>query len=199
MVYGVALPKPPSDTSVVPPSVVFALDDGRPTTVVSKPDLREPEYAHQFFDSQELEPGEHVLQMDLIYAARDWPFILDYIHYVPLPDPPAEVPTTTVSSDPGPTTTATTSSSGSGAASSSTAGASSAQSDTEEGTTWSPMTIVAAAVAGAVLLLVIAGLVRYRGFFKRWRRNKQWKGGPNHYSGSKRDLLNPGELLQIQH
>ena len=85
MVYGVASPKPSGDENALPPSVSFSIDGGVPIPVVSDPDLQDTEYSHQFYNSHTLSVGEHVLHMNVTHAEDDWPFVLDYILYLPLP------------------------------------------------------------------------------------------------------------------
>ncbi len=84
MVYGVASPRPSGKQRAIPPSVSFSIDGGIPTPVVSDPDLEDTEYSHQFYDSHTLSPDEHVLSMNVTQAEDDWPFVLDYILYIPL-------------------------------------------------------------------------------------------------------------------
>ncbi|RPD66794.1 hypothetical protein L226DRAFT_118885 [Lentinus tigrinus ALCF2SS1-7] len=95
MVYGVASPRPSGQQGALPPSVSFSIDGGIPIPVVSDPDLQETEYSHQFYDSHTLSSGEHVLHMNVTHAEDDWPFVLDYILYVPL----APLPRPSSSSD----------------------------------------------------------------------------------------------------
>lgn len=82
-VYGIATPRPSVNRTAVPPSVVFSVDDGIPTTVVGDPGAQNGETAHQFYLSPALPPREHILQINVTYGEEDWPFVLDYIQYVP--------------------------------------------------------------------------------------------------------------------
>ncbi|TFK92865.1 hypothetical protein K466DRAFT_594899 [Polyporus arcularius HHB13444] len=84
MVYGVASPRPSGEQRPNPPSVSFSIDGGIPIPVVSDPDLQDTEYSHQFYDSHTLSPDAHVLSMNVTQAEDDWPFVLDYILYIPL-------------------------------------------------------------------------------------------------------------------
>ncbi|RDX55683.1 hypothetical protein OH76DRAFT_762359 [Lentinus brumalis] len=82
-VYGIATPRPSGNRTAVPPSVAFSVDDGIPTTVVGDPGVQNGETAHQFYLSPALPPREHILQINVTYGEEDWPFVLDYIQYVP--------------------------------------------------------------------------------------------------------------------
>lgn len=84
MVYGVASPRPSGDQQALPPSVSFSIDGGVPIPVVSDPDLQDTEYSHQFYNSHTLSAGEHVLHLNVTHGEQDWPFVLDYILYLPL-------------------------------------------------------------------------------------------------------------------
>ncbi|RPD81047.1 hypothetical protein L226DRAFT_565856 [Lentinus tigrinus ALCF2SS1-7] len=84
-VYGVATPKPSENQTALPPSISVSVDGGIPAVVVSNPDLQVTEYGHQFYDSRSLSSGEHTLQINVTYGEQDWPFVLDYIQYAPLP------------------------------------------------------------------------------------------------------------------
>ncbi|KAJ2975765.1 hypothetical protein NUW54_g11503 [Trametes sanguinea] len=83
MVFGVANP-PPSKNGTLPPSVTFSIDGGS-GNLVSSPTVKSPQYSYEFYDSGKLSPGEHTLQILVNSGDKDWPFVLDYIQYVPLP------------------------------------------------------------------------------------------------------------------
>lgn len=91
--YGVAAPRPmDSDNNATPPAATFSVDGIIPMTVLSDPDIQVQEYAHQFFNSHALRAGEHVLQVNITHGTAEWPFVLDYIQYIPLPDAPSNGP-----------------------------------------------------------------------------------------------------------
>ncbi|KAI0737704.1 hypothetical protein C8Q80DRAFT_1210399 [Daedaleopsis nitida] len=91
-VYGVAAPRPVSSSNATPPAATLSIDGVIPITVLSDPDIQVEEYAHQFFNSHALRVGEHVLQMNITHGTAEWPFVLDYIQYTPLPDAPSNGP-----------------------------------------------------------------------------------------------------------
>ncbi|KAI0719502.1 hypothetical protein C8T65DRAFT_826865 [Cerioporus squamosus] len=161
-VFGVGTPRPSGNQTAVPPSVSFSIDDGIPTTVVSNPDLRETDYMHQFYDSRALSPGEHTLHINVTYGEEDWPFVLDYVQYVPLPSDAA--------SGWGPTA------GGLSAATSKHAGA--------------PVAAIVGSVMGCVALLGAAALFKYYWYF-RTGSTKTRKRGSYIYTSTvaKVDLL----------
>ncbi|KAH9899476.1 hypothetical protein C8Q73DRAFT_787355 [Cubamyces lactineus] len=83
MVYGVATP-PPEKNNTLPPSVTFSIDGGS-SNQVSNPTVKTSQYSYPFYDSKSLSPGEHTLQILVNNGDENWPFILDYIQYIPLP------------------------------------------------------------------------------------------------------------------
>ncbi|KAI0355319.1 hypothetical protein OH77DRAFT_1520899 [Trametes cingulata] len=95
MVYGVANPAPSANASSLPPSVSFIVD-GSTTNQVSSPPTTDSQYSYLFYDSGPLSPGQHTLQILVNNGDSDWPFILDFIQYIPLPS--SASPTVSVTS-----------------------------------------------------------------------------------------------------
>ncbi|OSD04468.1 hypothetical protein PYCCODRAFT_1465942 [Trametes coccinea BRFM310] len=96
MVFGVANP-PPSKNGTLPPSVTFSIDGGS-NNLVSSPTVKTPQYSYEFYDSGKLSPGEHTLQILVNSGDKDWPFVLDYIQYVPLSSSSSSLPSSSSSS-----------------------------------------------------------------------------------------------------
>ena len=84
-VYGVVAPKPSGNQTNSPPSVSFSVDGGIGHNTVSDFDIQETGQGYQFYHSERLSSGEHVLQINVTFGAQNWPFILDYIQYASLP------------------------------------------------------------------------------------------------------------------
>ncbi|KAI0638561.1 hypothetical protein C8Q77DRAFT_1070731 [Trametes polyzona] len=109
MVFGVANP-PPKNSSSLPPLLTFFVDGGLPNQVGAPSRLDAPQFSYRFFNSGPLNPGQHTLQILVNNGENDWPFVLDYVQYIPLTPSTTASPTLasgssdTLSSDPSATT-----------------------------------------------------------------------------------------------
>ncbi|KAI0677340.1 hypothetical protein C8Q78DRAFT_84773 [Trametes maxima] len=78
VVYGIAT----TDFSVAPPSATFKIDGSLQQTSTA-PNNGSLSYSYPFFESGELSSGQHTLDIAVTHGTNEYPFILDYIVYLP--------------------------------------------------------------------------------------------------------------------
>ncbi|KAI0650536.1 hypothetical protein C8Q79DRAFT_998362 [Trametes meyenii] len=71
-----------SDFSVSPPSATFKIDGSLQETATA-PNNGSLSYSYPFFESSELSSGQHTLDIAVTHGTNQYPFILDYIIYLP--------------------------------------------------------------------------------------------------------------------
>ncbi|KAI0329595.1 hypothetical protein GY45DRAFT_1324880 [Cubamyces sp. BRFM 1775] len=167
MVYGVATP-PPEKNNTLPPSVTFSIDGGS-SNQVSNPTVKASQYSYPFYDSKTLSPGEHTLQILVNNGDENWPFVLDYIQYIPLPSSTGSISQAT----PGSSSTASTTASA-------VAGGSSTKS------------VNVGAIAGGVIAGVVGlGMLAFAIWFYLFRLRR--RDAYDYHAAKKVDLLDHGE------
>ncbi|KAI0658534.1 hypothetical protein C8Q70DRAFT_934095 [Cubamyces menziesii] len=106
----VAVIQPQTQKRIEVPEAIFTLD-GAPSQPVAPglaPNSLKPVYGFNMFVSGNLSAGPHTLEITVYHADKQdgWPFILDYIQYVPLDNTVVAGGSGTVSSESSPSPTA---------------------------------------------------------------------------------------------
>lgn len=171
--FGVATPPPSNNSRSLTPSVSFSVD-GRASNEVSNPTVKTAQYSYHFFDSGTLSPGQHTLQILVNNGAQDWPFVLDYIQYIPLR------PTASSTSSRHPTGALTFAPTGT------------ADTPPEVAVTHSKKSTPVGAIVGAIIAgLVGLGLLAFAIWFYVFRLRK--RDLHTYHGATKVDLVEPGK------